>query len=115
MPFPGCLLYNKFGLDRLSFYVIEYCQKGFCREREFYYINTLHPEINIAYTPFQFEGSLDEYRAKVVKAQKDWAKTDEGLKWNKKRLVGGIITQRKGKKRLEDSSKFYGIGLTVTG
>lgn len=80
------LLYTKFGTSKLSFYVIEYCPKESCLERESYYINLLEPEINIAGKPHQFDNTYEEKRAKVVKAQQGWEQTKDGFEWLWKRV-----------------------------
>lgn len=71
--------YNKYGEDKFTIEILEFCNKDNIIEREQYYIDTLKPEYNICKIAYSTIGVIPskETRLKMSKAHKDIKHTQE--------------------------------------
>ena len=63
--------YNKYGIERLTFEILEYCDIKDLLKRESFYTKKLCPDLNIVKDPVKLNRD-DEFRKKVSEAKKDY-------------------------------------------
>lgn len=108
------ILYYKYGLDNLNFYVLEFCPPEYCKERELYYIKKLDPEINIVGKDFHIEGNIYKYMDRVEKAQDEWRHSTEGFNWHRKRIAT-FYKMKEGKEEIRQKMKIVWAELIRKG
>ena len=82
------MLYHKYGLDNLSFYIIEFCFPQECLKKESKYIQDYDPEINISGVRNNTLGFDFASMNEMEKIREEWYQTKEGFEYLRKRVGG---------------------------
>jgi len=80
------MLYHKYGLENLSYFVIEFCPPKKCLERENTMILECDPEINIASVRGLTLGADYKSMNEMQEVREAWLHTNEGFEWQRKRV-----------------------------
>ena len=91
---------NKYGIDKLSFEVLEYCEKDKLEEKENYYFTLLSPQFNICKKAYRLPEKRN-FTEEQIKEYAELYNNGRSLRW-----ITGKITSEKTKAKLRETSKF---------
>jgi group I intron endonuclease len=77
------LLFHKYGLDNLDYYVIEFCPPEQCKNHEAKYIEDCDPEINIASVRWSSLGMDFKSLEEQDKVRDEWLQTEAGKEYKR--------------------------------
>lgn len=86
------MLYHKYGIENLAYYIIEFCSPEERLERENRLIYECDPEINIASVKGLTLGGDYKTMNEMQEIREAWLHTNEGFEWQRKRVFNWANT-----------------------